>query len=382
MLSDRLSLISESATVSSSNYAAQLKSKGVKVYNFGIGEPDFTTDDTVIDYAFSMAKSGKTHYTPSAGIPELREKIAKKAVSKNNIPATYENILVTPTKFAINLAFMTILNPGDEVIIPEPYYVSYPDIVKLAGGKPVFVPTDSDYSFDLDEMQKAVTGRTRAMIFSNPTNPTGRVYSEKELRSLSDFLIKNDMYLISDEIYEDLIYDGSLFSPASIPEMFERTITVNGFSKGHAMTGWRIGYMVAPKEIIEGSNKIQEQTITCAPSISQYGALRALDDDAAPVMMRNEFRRRRDTAIKLLNETGFYKVNVPQGAFYLFPEYEYDMDSVSFSGKLLKDKHVVVTPGIAFGKQGERHIRISYATSIDDIISGIGLMNDLARELK
>ncbi|MGC8608418.1 MAG: pyridoxal phosphate-dependent aminotransferase [Thermoplasmata archaeon] len=367
--------INESATVSASNYASQLKSKGIKVYNFGIGEPDFTTDDQIIDFAFAMAKSGKTHYTPSAGIPELRKKIAEKVNKVNKIPVTYENILVTPTKFAINLGAMSLLNPGDEVIIPEPYYVSYPDIVRLAGGKPVFVKTNDDYSFDFDEMRKVISPKTKAFIFSNPTNPTGRVYSEKELRSLSDMIIENNMYLFSDEIYEDLIYDGSLFSPASIPEMFERTVTVNGFSKSYAMTGWRIGYMIASESIIEGSNKIQEQTITCAPSISQYGALKALDDTVTPVKMRDEFKKRRDHALKLLNETGKYKINVPQGAFYLFPEYEEDVDSQTFSDRLLKEMHVVVTPGIAFGSQGERHVRLSYATSIDEITAGIELMN-------
>ncbi|CAC11669.1 probable aspartate aminotransferase [Thermoplasma acidophilum] len=364
--------INESATVSASNNVEKLRKQGLKIYNFGIGEPDFTTPEGIIDYAFEMAKQGKTHYTPSAGIMELREKIASKLKTRNRIDANAENVLVTPTKFGINLAMMVILNPGDEVIIPDPYYVSYPDIVKLAGGKPVPVRTTDDYDIDLDEMRKFVTPRTRAIILNNPNNPTGKVLSEKEIRDLVDFALENDIYIVSDEIYEDLIYEGSLYSPASMgKEAFEHTITLNGFSKGYAMTGWRIGYFVATEEIVEAANIIQQQTITCASSISQYAALRALDDNESPARMRSEFRKRRDLAYGILSESTDMKVHKPEGAFYMFPGYSKDIPSEKIAEMLLNQEHVVVTPGSAFGDRGRHHFRISFATSEDIIKEGL-----------
>ncbi|KAA8923393.1 pyridoxal phosphate-dependent aminotransferase [Thermoplasma sp.] len=382
MLSKRMQYINESATVSASNNVEKLKKQGLKIYNFGIGEPDFTTPEDIIDYAFEMAKQGKTHYTPSAGIMELREKIAVKLKARNGISANAENVLVTPTKFGINLAMMVILNPGDEVLIPDPYYVSYPDIVKLAGGKPVPVKTTEDYDIDLDEMRKYVTPRTRALILNNPNNPTGKVLSEKEVRDLADFAIENDLYIVSDEIYEDLIYDGRLYSPASLgPEAFSHTITLNGFSKGYAMTGWRIGYFVATEEIVEAANIIQQQTITCTSSISQYAALRALDDTESPSKMRSEFQKRRDLTYKILSESEDLKIHKPEGAFYVFPGYSKDISSEKLSEMLLNKEQVVVTPGSAFGERGRHHFRISFATSEDVIIDGLERLVKFMRDL-
>ncbi|BAB60176.1 amino acid aminotransferase [Thermoplasma volcanium GSS1] len=370
MLSQRLQYVNESATVSASNYVEKLKKQGIKVYNFGIGEPDFTTPQHIIEYAFEMAKEGKTHYTPSNGIHELREKVSEKLKNRNNINASPDEVLITPTKFGINLAMMVILNPGDEVLIPEPYYVSYPDIVRLAGGKPVTVSTLEDYSLDFDLMRKYVTPKTKAIIFNNPTNPTGKVYDEKEIKSLVDFALEYGLYIVSDEIYEDLIYNGKLISPASYSEMWGKSITLNGFSKGYAMTGWRIGYMAAPREIVEAANVIQQQTITCVSSISQYAALRALDDTESPKKMKDEFKRRRDLILSILDSSDKLNVTEPDGAFYVFPEYNSDISSNKVSEDLLEKYQVVVTPGSAFGRQGEHHFRISFATSEDIIKEG------------
>ena len=371
MVSSRLSSIHESATVAMSNKAAEMQASGIKVYNFGIGEPDFVTPSNIIDSAFEWAKKGMTHYTPSSGIKELKEKISEKLKRKNNIDASPSNILVTPTKFALNLSFLSILEPGEEVILPEPYYVSYPDIVRLSGGKPVGVPTLGNYDFDEDAIRKVISPKARAFILSNPTNPTGKVYDEKSLRRISDIVLENNMYLVTDEIYEELIYEGSMFSPASIKELSDRVITVGGFSKSYAMTGWRVGYMVAPEDIIKASNKIQQQTLTCAPSISQYAALEALKDEESPRKMREEFRRRRDLISGLISEDGSFEFNKPNGTFYLFLKYPHRIKSSEYSMGLLEKNHVIATPGSAFGEQGEYHIRLSFAASDQVIREGV-----------
>ncbi len=376
MLSSRVSSISESKSVATSNIAAQLVKEGKKVYNFGIGEPDFTTPEHIIKAGFDNAMQGKTHYTSSYGIMELREAVSRKLRDENKIDASVNNILVTPSKFSVNLSVMSLLNPGDEVMLPEPYYLSYPDIARLHGAKVLTSPTKQDYSFDLDDMRKLVTPRTRMLMLSNPTNPTGRVYTEREMRELSDFILENDMYLLSDEIYEDLIFEGKPFSPASREEMFSRTITMGGFSKSYAMTGWRIGYMVADEEIIKASNKIQQQTLTCAPSISQYAALAAIKDRETPKKFREIFRKRRDLVYSLISESDRLTLNKPEGTFYVFVRYEGDMPSDTFSQKLLKEKLVVVTPGSAFGEQGEYHFRLSFATDDDTIREGISRIRD------
>ena len=381
MLASRLAAIGESKSVSASNRAAEMKRAGKKVFNFGIGEPDFDTPSGIIEAAFEAARHGKTHYTPSAGIPELREAVALKEKQFNRIDAKAGNVLITPTKFAINIAVMVLVNPGDEVIIPEPYYLSYPDIVRLYGGKVVTVRTDSNYDLDLDAMEKLVTPRTRMIILSNPTNPTGKVYTEKSLRSLADFAIKHKLYLLSDEIYEDLIYEGSMFSPASIPEMFERTITLSGFSKSYAMTGWRLGYMVAPEEIIKAGNKVQQQTITCATSISQYGALAALKDRETPRKFLETFRKRRDIVLELISNSSNMHMRKPEGAFYAFVKYDADLNSEDFCENALESSGIVITPGSAFGNQGEGHFRLSFATDEATIREGISALEEFIRKI-
>lgn len=375
MVSSRLDLISESPTISLANRASELKREGKKVYNFGVGEPDFTTPENVIESAFQWAMKGKTHYTPSKGILELREGIAAEIKSRDGADASASNIIISSAKFAVNMGLISLLEPGEEVLLPEPYYSSYPDIVKLCGGKPIPVRTYEDYEFDFGEMSKLAGPKTRAVIISNPTNPTGKVYSEKSIRELVDFVLENNLYLISDEIYSELIYKGKMAPAAAVKEAANKVLTIGGFSKSHAMTGWRIGYLFADEEIINAADKIQQQTVTCAPSISQYAALEALRDKDSPRKMREEFARRRELVSKLLSETGKLSSKPPDGTFYTFPEYEGEMTSREFCGNLLKEKQVITTPGIAFGEQGERHFRLSFAASEAELTEGISRLN-------
>ncbi|WP_075056453.1 pyridoxal phosphate-dependent aminotransferase [Thermogymnomonas acidicola] len=382
MLSRRISSVRGSATISLSNRASLMERQGKRVLNFGVGgEPDFTTPEGIIEGAFQWArKGGKTHYTPSAGIFELREAIAQDYVERGGFDVKPENILVTPTKFAINLAVFSTMDPGDEILIPEPYYLSYYDIAAINGIKPVPVRTGEDFSFDFDLMQEYVGPRTRGVIISNPSNPTGRVYGRDEIKGgLVDFCEDNGMLLLSDEIYRSLVYEGQ---PASPPLSFtglDRAIVMDGFSKSYAMTGWRIGYLVADRQVIEGgANRLQQQTITCAPpSVAQYAALEALKDKQSPVEMRERFRKRRDLVLRELGKSSRLKIVKPQGAFYVFPEFSDARSSEKFCEDLLEEKGVIVTPGSAFGEQGgEKHFRLSFATSESVIEEGCRMIVD------
>lgn len=374
--------IGESASLKLTKTAETLKAQGKKVFSFGIGEPDFTTPERIINAAFKKALEGGTHYTPAAGIMPLREKIAEKLKKRNGIDATAESVFVTPSKFAVYMSLLVAASPGDEVLVPDPYYLSYPDIARLAGTRPVYVPTDSEYELDLDAASKLVTDRTKVFIMNSPANPTGKVYSEKALRKLSDFIIENDLILLSDEIYEDLVFEGRHFSPGSMPEMAERTLTISGFSKSYAMTGWRIGYLQGPPEIIRACNLIQQQSITCASSVSQYAALEALNSDAEVVQFREAFRKRRELVMKLLSEIDTLETRKPEGTFYAFPLVKTSLSSESFCAELLNEEQVIVTPGSAFGKSGEHHFRLSFATSDEIIEEGIARIGRFLVEKK
>lgn len=380
MISSRLSRIEESATLKLTRVAEDLKAKGLKVYNFGIGEPDFNTPETIIDSAFEWAKRGKTHYTPANGIHELREAVASKLRRKNQIHTEADNVLISPTKYAIYLSLYVTLEEGDGVILPDPYYTSYKDIIKLAGGKVLDAPMNADYSLNYELMQKLVSPRTKAIIFNNPSNPTGKVYTRKDVRDLVDFALKNKLLIISDEIYEDLIYEGSMYSPGSIEEAAGNVITISGFSKSYAMTGWRIGYLNAPPEITKAAAKVLGQTITCVSSISQYAALQALKDEKDPVAFRETFRKRRDLVLKLFSEIEGYSTVKPEGAFYAFPKYSNKMNAADYAAGLLKKYQVIVTPGTAFGEMGEKHYRFSYAASEEEITEGIARIAKYDRE--
>jgi aspartate aminotransferase len=379
VLANRVSEVSESATVSTSSKAQELKSKGFKILNFGVGEPDFTTPIGEIEYAFQKAKEGYTHYTPSLGFEELRTKIVTK-INKSKHSLTAKNIIISSTKFAINLAIMAIADPGDEIIIPEPYFVSYPEICHIYGVKPVGVKSMDDFSLDIESIKNAITPRTKGVLISNPSNPTGKVFSREEVRSLQSLCIEENIFFISDQIYEELVYEGNIQDVLDLDPEMKNTILLSGFSKSYAMTGWRIGYLVSNKELIKAVDKFQQHTVTCAPSISQMAAIYAIGDTESPKKMKEVFRGRKEKVIKLLREIDGLKVIEPQGAFYVFPSYDLNMNSIDFCQKALESKGILLTPGSAFGSQGEGHFRISYAVSDEIIEEGLSLLNKFIEE--
>ncbi|MCC6013796.1 MAG: pyridoxal phosphate-dependent aminotransferase [Candidatus Verstraetearchaeota archaeon] len=367
MLSKRVLNLKESGTLKAMIKAKELQAKGMKVIQLDVGEPDFPTPINIIKAAEKAMEEGFTHYTPSLGIPELREAIANKLREENKIDVSKDNIIVTPgSKQAIFYAVMALIDEGDEVIIPTPAWSSYMEIVTLAGGKVKEVPTNNDFSLNIEKIKEAITKRTKLIIINSPNNPTGHVMDIKEIKALCDIVLDSNLFVLSDEIYEKLVYEGKHISIASLPNMEERTITINGFSKTYAMTGWRLGYAVAPKNIISAMNKIQQHTATCVTSFAQIAAIEALKPHTPIAPMIEEFKRRRDYICKALEKLSFKFVK-PKGAFYVFPEIPIDnMNSNEFCDILLEKYGVSVTPGTAFGNY-DKHIRISYANSIENI---------------
>ncbi|MGP6206969.1 pyridoxal phosphate-dependent aminotransferase [Cuniculiplasma sp. SKW3] len=381
MLSKRVSDVSESATVSMANMASAMKKEGKEVINFGIGEPDFLTPEPIIEYAFKEALKGYTHYTPSKGFPELREKILKKVLPGDARSLSKENVIVTPTKFAINLSYLAIADSGDEIIIPEPYFLSYPEIGNLYGIKPVGVKSNDDFSLNMENIENAITPKTKGVIISNPSNPTGKVFSREQIKQLQKLCIDEDIYLIVDQIYEKLVYEGSIQSPFELDPQMDHTILMSGFSKSYAMTGWRIGYMISNSALIQAADKFQQQTITCAPSISQMAALEALNDDESPERMREVFKKRLELITSLIENIPGLTLNRPEGAFYVFPKYDINLSSVEFCQEALKRKGLILTPGSVFGSQGENHFRISYATDEITIRKGMEKLKEFMMEM-
>jgi aspartate aminotransferase len=373
MVSERLKNIPASGTVAISNKVSRLKAEGQDIISFSMGEPDFTTPSNIVGACIGSLNSGFTHYTPSPGIPELRRAVAETAVAENNIPCRGANVLITPTKQAIFMACLAYLDPGDEVILPDPAWVSYEACIRLAGAVPVFIPTKFEEEFIVDPalIEAAVTPKTKMIIINSPSNPTGCVLPESVLRQIASIAIQHDLLVLSDEIYEKVIYDGKHVSIASFPDMFDRTITVSGLSKTYAMTGWRIGWAIASEECISNLNKLQSHSISCCVSFAQQASVEALkgnQDDRCRFI--REFKQRRDLSIDLITEMKGLDVNSPQGAFYLFPRYEPEIKSAVLATRLLEQAHVAVTPGSAFGPAGEGFFRISYATSEDQIRAG------------
>ena len=381
MFSKRLMDVPESGTVAVANLVSQLKQEGIEIISFSMGEPDFDTPENIKAACARSLGSGFTHYTPSMGIPELRKAIAERTTSENKIKCTAKNVLVTPTKQALFMIALAYLDPGDEVIIPDPAWVSYEAVVRLAGAKPVLVPTkfEDNFCMTADMVARSITPRTKMMILNSPSNPTGSVMSRDVLKGIADLCIDKNIKILSDEIYEHIIYEGEHVSIASFDGMFERTLTISGLSKSYAMTGWRLGWLVAPEKDIAAVNKLQTHSITCCTSFTQPAAVEALKgpQDHRHRMV-SEFRKRRDLALDLLNEIKGVECNRPEGAFYLFPRYSQKIPSEDLAMYLMKDAHVAITPGRSFGPSGEGMFRLSYATSEDNLIKGIG---NIARSL-
>ncbi|WP_163103117.1 aminotransferase [Peribacillus alkalitolerans] len=342
------------------------------VISLGVGEPDFVTPWNVREAAILSLEEGYTSYTANAGLIELRKAISKYVEESFNVeyhPET-EVILTVGASQAIDLAFRAILNPGDEVIVVEPSFVSYTPLVTLAGGVPVTIQTKKENSFKLmpEELEAAITSKTKALLICSPNNPTGTQLNREELVRLADIVQKHDLIVLSDEIYAELAYDEPFASFASIEGMWERTILINGFSKGFAMTGWRLGFVCAPRYISESMLKIHQYTMMCASTMAQHAALEALKHGMNDVeSMRNSYRARRNYIVKSFNEMGL-DCHIPGGAFYAFPSIERTgLTSEQFAEQLLMEEKVAVVPGNVFGESGEGHIRCSYASSIENL---------------
>ncbi|MCC6013869.1 MAG: pyridoxal phosphate-dependent aminotransferase [Candidatus Verstraetearchaeota archaeon] len=350
----------------------EIASKEKDIISLGIGEPDFDTPNHIKEYAIEALNKGYTHYTPNIGLKILRDAISEKLKKENNINADPDsNIMITiGGNQAFFLALSTFINPGDEVIIPSPYFVTHAAATKLVGGKVIEVKTSIENEFKIipDDIKKLITKKTKCIIINTPNNPTGSVYGRKEIEEIFDIANEYKIKIISDEVYEKLIYDGEHISIASLDKNLDFVISVFSFSKSYAMTGWRIGYVVADSNTISKMVKFQMYLATCANSFAQYAAAMALRDSRSNQYieyMKNEYKKRRDYVLKRLNEINGFISYKPKGAFYIFPKIFID-DNI-FSERILKEAKVAVVPGSAFGTYGKNHIRISYATSIENL---------------
>lgn len=394
-LSRKAQAIEPSLTLAITAKAKEMKEKGIDVISFSAGEPDFNTPKNIINAAIKAMEDGNTKYTSVNGILQLREAICKKFKDDNGLEYNPSQIVVsTGAKQSLANTFLAILNPGDEVIVSTPYWVSYPELIKLADGKPVFVEGDekSNYKFTKENLEKAVTAKTKAIVLNTPNNPTGTIYNKEELEVIADFAKKYDIIIISDEMYEKLIYDNeNHISIASLSkDAYERTIVINGLSKSYAMTGWRIGYCAASEKIAKLMISIQSHVTSNVCSITQYAALEALNGPQDEITkMINEFEKRRNYMINRIESIDNLSIVKPKGAFYIMINIENCLgkeingkvlnDSMEFCASLLENEKLAVIPGKAFGLNN--YIRVSYATSMEAIKEGINRIESFIKKL-
>ena len=394
-LSDRLNRLAPSATLAMSQRSNEMMAQGINVINMSVGEPDFMTPDHVKEAGKKAIDDNFSKYSPVPGYLSLRKAIANKLKRENNLNYSASEVIVgTGGKQGVCNTILALVNPGDEVIIPAPYWVSYPQMVKLAGGEPVIVPAgiEQDFKVTADQLKAAITSKTKLIILCSPSNPTGSVYTKEELEALAKIVLEhNNLFVLSDEIYEHINYVGCHASIAACEGMKERTIICNGVSKAYAMTGWRLGWVAAPEWIIKGLNKLQGQYTSGTSSVSQIAALAAYEGDQGCVEdFREAFLRRRNLIVSLAKEVPGLEVNVPEGAFYLFPKcssYFGKTDgkhvinnSTDFALYLLEEGHVATVAGDAFGSPD--YFRMSYATSDDNIIEALSRIKEVLLKLK
>ena len=394
-VSKRIAAIAESATLAVDSKAKALKAAGRPVIGFGAGEPDFPTPDYIVNSAVEAAKVAANHrYTPAAGLPELRDAIVKKTKRDSNYEITSDQVLVTNGgKQAVYQAFASILDPGDEVLLPSPYWTTYPECIKLAGGVSVevFADESQNYLVSVEQLEKARTPKTKVVLFCSPSNPTGSVYSPGQVKALGDWALANGLWVVTDEIYEHLLYDGAT-APSicvAVPELADRTIIINGVAKTYAMTGWRVGWMIGPKDVIKAATNLQSHLSSNVSNISQRAAITALTGDLSAVHKMGEaFDRRRKLIVKLLNEIPGVSCPNPTGAFYVYPSVKGVLGkeirgkrpktSAELATLILEEVEVAAVPGEAFGPSG--YLRFSYALGDEDIIEGIGRVKKLLSE--
>lgn len=385
-LAARVGEVPPSLTLAIAAKAKALKAEGIDVCSFSAGEPDFDTPAHIKAAAKEALDAGKTKYGPAAGEPKLREAIARKLREENHLGFQAENVIVTNGgKHSLYNLMVALLDPGDEVVIPAPYWLSYPEMVKLAGGKPVIVPTDvtTDYKITPEQLKQAITPRTKLFVLNSPANPTGMVYSPSELRALAEVIVEQDILVVSDEIYEKIIYDGvEQVSIGSLgQDIFERTLVSNGFAKGYSMTGWRVGFLAGPLPVIKATSTVQGHSTSNVCTFAQYGAIAALEGPQDCVEeMRQAFAQRREVMFNALSAMPSLHCTKPAGAFYMFVSIrETGMSSLEFCDALLEKQQVAVIPGIAFG--ADDHIRLSYATDLATIEKGMERLHQFVKHL-
>ena len=391
-ISRRVAAIAESATLAVDAKAKALKAAGRPVIGFGAGEPDFPTPGYILDAAEKAIRVPSNHrYTPVAGLPELREAIVAKTKRDSNFDLAVENVLVTNGgKQAVFQAVATIVDEGDEVILPAPYWTTYPEQIRIAGGIPVevFADESSNYCVTVEQLEAARTPKTKALIFCSPSNPTGSVYTVEQVRAIGEWALKHEIWVLTDEIYEHLLYDGATAPslPVMFPELRDRTIVLNGVAKTYAMTGWRVGWMAGPKDIIKAATNLQSHMTANVANVSQRAAIAALTGDlSASNEMKVAFLRRRNLIVKMLNEIDGFSCPTPQGAFYAYPAVhgvlgreirgKKPQTSSELANLILDEVEVAAVPGEAFGPSG--YLRFSYALSDEDLIEGITRIKNL-----
>jgi aspartate/methionine/tyrosine aminotransferase len=394
-ISARIAAIAESATLAVDAKAKALKAAGRPVIGFGAGEPDFPTPDYIVEAAAAATKVVANHrYTPAAGLPELREAIVAKTKRDSNYEVTVDQVLVTNGgKQSVYQAFAAIVDPGDEVLLPTPFWTTYPECVKLAGGisVEVFADETQNYLVSVEQLEAARTPKTKVLLFCSPSNPTGSVYSTEQVKAIGQWAVKHGIWVITDEIYEHLLYDGATAPslPILVPELADTCIIINGVAKTYAMTGWRVGWMIGPKDVIKAATNLQSHLTSNVANVSQRAAIAALNGNLDAVHKMGEaFDRRRKLIVGLLNEIPGFKCPTPTGAFYVYPSVKGVLGttirgktpktSAELATLILEEAEVAAVPGEAFGPSG--YLRFSYATSDEDIIEGIGRIKKLITE--
>lgn len=356
------------------------------IISLGVGEPDFRTPWNICESSIYSIEQGVTSYTPNKGLPQLRKSLSTYLQQHYDLPYNSDNeiIITSGVSEALDIAIRAIVNPGDEVLIAQPSYVSYAPCVTLAGGIPVPVQcTESDrFKLNPDALQEKITGKTKALMINFPNNPTGAIMNRKDLGAIADILIDNDLLLITDEVYAELTYEGSHVAAATVSDLWERTITLNGFSKAYAMTGWRIGYLCAPKELCEAVLKIHQYVMLCAPVMGQVAALEAIRSaEEDKNNMVQEYRLRRNMFVAGLNRIGL-PTHVPEGAFYAFPSIkDTGLSDTEFAERLLKEQRIAVVPGSVFGAGGDYHLRCAYAVSRKQLTEALGRIETFLKDL-
>jgi aspartate/methionine/tyrosine aminotransferase len=394
-ISSRIAAIAESATLAVDAKAKALKAAGRPVIGFGAGEPDFPTPDYIVSAAASAAAVPANHrYTPTPGLPDLRDAIVAKTKRDSNYEITADQVLVTNGgKQSVYQAFATIIDPGDEVILPSPFWTTYPECIKLAGGKAVevFADESQNYLVSVEQLEAARTPKTKALLFCSPSNPTGSVYSPEQVKAIGEWALKNKVWIIADEIYEHLLYDGAKAPsmPVVVPGLADSTIIINGVAKTYAMTGWRVGWMIGPKDVIKAATNLQSHLTSNVSNVSQRAAIAALTGDLSAVHKMGEaFDRRRKLIVGLLNEIPGFECPMPTGAFYVYPSVKGALGktirgkvaktSAELATIILDEVEVAAVPGEAFGPSG--YLRFSYALGDEDIVEGIGRIKKLITE--